>query len=456
MYRLMRIAARLAVHLFFRRIDVEAPQNVPFEGPVLLAANHSNALVDPLVILTAISRPVTMTAKQALANNILLRWLMSACGVITFQRQQDAGPRLRQRKNLKSLQQCQNILARGGAICIFPEGISHSDSKLRAFRPGVARIALEFVHNAGNPGRLKVVPTGLLYTAKDRFRSDVWLRFGDPLDVGRWLDQNPHAAAPELTRVIEDRVAALTINTPSRREQWLLAGAAEIVATRAETPLSLGSEDNSSAEWFRLVSRLQNGWEWLHRRRPHVCQQLTRRIREFRRQLRRGGILPSEVFLPLNYGRAAFFLLREFELMVIGGPLALMGAVNHAAPYFIVRTLTVKLSRDKDHWASNAIYSSLVVFPFFYMLQLGMAWIWLPKMWAIIYTIALPYTGYYAILYGDRFQRAWRRARTFVRFTLRPGEQQALVEEGRDIVQEIRELAEAMELEQRTTAGERR
>lgn len=447
MYRLMRIAVRLAVHLFFRRIDVESPQNVPADGPMLLAANHSNALVDPLVILAAIRRPVTITAKQALANNALLRWLMSACGVVTFQRQQDAGPDTRQRENLRSLQRCEEILVRGGAICIFPEGVSHSDSKLRGFRPGTARISLQFVRDAGNPGQLRIVPVGLLYTAKDQFRSDVWLRFGDPLDVGRWVGMNPGAAVSDLTREIEHRVAALTINTPSRREHWLLTWAAEIVATQADVPISLGSEDTSSAEWFRLVGQLQSGWEWLHRSRPQVCQQLARRIRHFRRRLRRAGILPSEVFLPLNYGRAAFFLLRELELMIIGGPIALFGAINHVAPYFTVKTLTTKLSHDKDHWASNAIYSSLAVFPFFYILQLGTAWLLLPKLWAAIYTIALPYSGYYAILYGDRFQRAWRRARTFVRFTLRPDEQQELAAEGRGIVQEIRTLAKVMETE---------
>lgn len=452
MYRLMRIAMRLAVHLFFRRIDVEAPQNVPSLGPVLLAANHTNALVDPLIILTAIRRPVTVTAKQALANNILLRWLMAAFGVVTFQRQQDAGREKRHRENLKSLQRCQEILAQGGAICIFPEGISHSDSKLRAFRHGVARISLQFVHESGNPGRLWIVPVGLLYTAKDRFRSDVWLRFGDPLDVERWLAERPDSKVTDLTHEVEQRVAALTINTPSRREQWLLTWAAEIVATRGVAPVSLGSENSTVAEWFRLLGRLKNGWEWLYRSRPHMCQQLARRIRDFRRRLRRAGIVPSEVFLQLNYGRAAFFLLRELELMIIGGPIALLGAINHAAPYFTVKFLTTKLSRDKDHWASNAIYTSFAMFPLFYVLQLGAAWLLLPRLWAVIYTFALPYTGYYAILYGDRFQRAWRRAHTFVRFTLRPDMQRELADEGRGIVEEIRALAHVMETEQQAVA----
>jgi hypothetical protein len=254
--------------------------------------------------------------------------------------------------------------------------------------------------------------------------------------------------------VIEQRVASLTINTPSRREQLLLSWAAEIVATRALAPQPLGADGPSSAEWFQLIGRLQAGWAWLDRNRHDVPKQLADRIRAYQRQLRRAGITPAEVFLPLNLSRAAFFLLRELELMIIGGPIALFGAINHAASYITVKQIARKLSRDKDHWASNAIYPSFVVFPFFYLVQLAAVWLVLPVLWATIYTIALPYTGYYAVLYGDRFQRAWKRARTFVRFTGKPEEQRQLAAEGRAIVEEIRALGQLVESQQPRGADE--
>jgi 1-acyl-sn-glycerol-3-phosphate acyltransferase len=454
LYRLMRALVRLAVHLYFRRIDFEAPYNVPAVGPVLFVANHTNALVDPLVIMTAVRRPITVTAKNALANNFLLRWLMAACGVVTFHREQDVGQSVSRRANVESLRRCQELLAEGAAICIFPEGVSHSDSKLRPFRNGTARIALQYARENASAGRLTIVPVGLLYTAKDKFRSDVWVRFGAPLHVEKWFAQNPDASPAALTRVIEQRVAALTINTPSRREQLLLSWAADIVATRAELPQPLSADDRSTADWFQIVSRLQAGWAWLDENRPDVPQQLANRIRAYQRQLRRTGITPTEVFLPLNLGRAAFFLVRELQLMIIGGPLALFGAVNHAAPYFTVKWIAKKLSRDKDHWASNAIYASFLVFPFFYLILLAAVWLLLPVLWASIYTVALPYTGYYAVLYGDRFQRAWQRARTFLRFTRKPEEQQLLAADGRAIVEEIRALGQLVERDQPQQACE--
>jgi glycerol-3-phosphate O-acyltransferase / dihydroxyacetone phosphate acyltransferase len=81
------------------------------------------------VVLIALRRPVTITAKNVLARNPLLGVLMKGLGVVTFHRRDDIGKGADLRQNVRSLQQCRDVLARGGALCLFPEGISHSDPK---------------------------------------------------------------------------------------------------------------------------------------------------------------------------------------------------------------------------------------------------------------------------------------------------------------------------------------
>jgi 1-acyl-sn-glycerol-3-phosphate acyltransferase len=144
--------------LFFRRIEVEAADNVPPAGPVLFVPNHTNALVDPLLLMIAMRRRLTLTAKNVLGSNPFRRGLMSALGVVTFHRSEDRNRGADLRQNVRSLQICRRLLAGGGAVCIFPEGVSHSDPKLRRFHVGPARIALDFVRKDGDPGRLRIVP----------------------------------------------------------------------------------------------------------------------------------------------------------------------------------------------------------------------------------------------------------------------------------------------------------
>lgn len=440
MYRIFRVLARLTLRIFFRQIEVEGLANLPAEGPALLVPNHSNALVDPLLILTSLRRPVTVTAKNTLLRNPLLRPLMTALGVVTFHRREDRGQGADVRQNVQSLQRCGDILAQGGALCIFPEGVSHSDPKLKPFHLGPARIALDFVRKNGNPGKLLIVPVGLLYTEKDQFRSGVWIRFGPPVDAGAWAAAHPNGNPHDLTQEILGRVEDLTLSYESRREFALLTWAAEIVSTRGNEPAPLGREQVQVANWFALLERLQAGYRPLRERHREEIEELAARIRRYRSELKRAGIDPAEVYLPLHLGKAFLFMVRELELTIVGAPLALFGAMNHVIPYLIVKKIAKALSKDKDHWASNVVYPSFVVFPLCYILQLASVWLLFPKIWAFLYTLMLPYSGYYCLLYGERAARALRRTRTFFSFLAAPARQRRLADEGRAIIAHVQEL----------------
>jgi 1-acyl-sn-glycerol-3-phosphate acyltransferase len=444
LYPLFRLLAGLMLKLFFRRLEVEGRSLVPAVGPVLFVANHTNALVDPLVLMISLRRRLTLTAKNVLGQNRVIGALMAALGVVTFHRREDVGKGADRKKNLHSLERCRQILRQGGAVCIFPEGISHSDPQLRPFRTGAARLALDYVGQDNNPGNLLLVPVGLLYTDKDKFRSGVWLGYGQPVDVGQWLQENPEADAGKLTEEIRRRVEELTLNFQTRRESLILTWGAEILASGGTAPPPLGWASRPLANDFQLLMRLQAGYRLLVETRPAEVDALSKRVRRYRSELKRLGIDPHEVYLPMHYVKALFFLIRELELLTIGAPLALFGALNHLAPYWIVRTIARALSRDKDHWATNVVYPSFVVFPLCYAVQIAVAWWLLPAAWAALYTVALPYTGAVALLYGDRAGSTWRRLRTFLYFFHNRSRQEELAREGRDIIAAIRGLGEQL------------
>src|SRR5207237_173489 len=79
--------------------------------------------------------------------------------------------------NRETFARAREVLQRGGAIAIFPEGTTHSDPRLRELKTGAARIAL------GASIRVSIVPTGLYYTAKQTFRSSALAYFGSPILV---------------------------------------------------------------------------------------------------------------------------------------------------------------------------------------------------------------------------------------------------------------------------------
>ena len=173
---LIRRAADAAVWAYFRRIDSDGLEHLPKKGALILASNHINALVDPLVIQFVAPRRLTMTAKASLAKNPYGGFLLWAFGAIRFQRPAESGVRAAAAANRAAIEACRARLARGEALCVFPEGKSHSEPAMLPFKQGAARIAL------GHDGPVAIVPVGLYYERKERLRSAVGDRFGPPLD----------------------------------------------------------------------------------------------------------------------------------------------------------------------------------------------------------------------------------------------------------------------------------
>ena len=74
------VAGLLAV--FYRRIEVVGVERVPRHGPLIVAANHHNALVDPLVVIAALPRALRPVAKAPLFRHPLIAPFLALVGAI--------------------------------------------------------------------------------------------------------------------------------------------------------------------------------------------------------------------------------------------------------------------------------------------------------------------------------------------------------------------------------------
>jgi len=181
MRRAIRSILRIILRVFFPRIEIAGLERVPAHGPVMLAVNHPNGLIDPLFLLCLSPRPVSFLAKAPLFHMPVIGWFVKAMGSIPVYRRQDGG--FDPAKNRTTFERARAILSSGGAIAIFPEGASHGDPKLRPLKTGAARIALGAGSMKGNDHPLQIVPLGIYYTAKGIFRSSALLYFGQPIPV---------------------------------------------------------------------------------------------------------------------------------------------------------------------------------------------------------------------------------------------------------------------------------
>ena len=189
--------AILAPFLALFRPWAEGTENVPREGPAILASNHLS-FADHFFGPLPLPRKVTFLAKAEYFTGRGLKGLVSKAffrgvGQIPVDR---AGGKASDRALTTGLR----VLAEGRLLGIYPEGTRSPDGRLYRGKTGVARLALE----SGAPvipmamvGTFELMPPGRLWP---RLRIRPGVRFGKPLDFSRYAGlESDHLALRAIT-----------------------------------------------------------------------------------------------------------------------------------------------------------------------------------------------------------------------------------------------------------------
>jgi glycerol-3-phosphate O-acyltransferase/dihydroxyacetone phosphate acyltransferase len=318
---------RLVTRIFFRTVEVVGRDHVPARGPTIFVGNHPNSLVDPVVISTTCGRRVSFAARDGLFSTPV-RPILWALGSVPIKRRQDHGhakdgaapgavPAV---DNDDAFRALHDVLRRGGAFGIFPEGVSYTEPELQPLKTGAARIALSALAE-GIP--VVIVPAGLSYRRKQRFRGRVLVQYGRPITLddewrARWA-ADPRAAARALTADIDLALRALTLNAPDFDTLRVLDGARRLYVPESRA-LSLGEE-------AEVTRRLVRHWE-TKREVPEVAA-LYADVSSYLALLEALGLSDWDLRRPVSRIGWSLRVLRHVVLMLIQVPLALPGLVIH-------------------------------------------------------------------------------------------------------------------------------
>ena len=196
------------------RVDI-----VPASGPVLLCINHPNNLIDSLLVSGVLPRKVHYLATAALFRNPLVARFLAACGAIPVYRRQDDPDKMD--RNADAFAACFRALERGQLVGIYPEGTTHSESRVQRIKTGAARIALDY-QAAGRGAPLTLIPVGITFEARKAFRGQVRVSFGEPIPLAPYAPvyrDEPAKAVEALTTTIQWGMEAeiLNVGRPERQ-----------------------------------------------------------------------------------------------------------------------------------------------------------------------------------------------------------------------------------------------
>ena len=419
MRALFRALFGLMLRIFFRRIEVSGLEQVPPRGPVIFVLNHPSGLIDPAFMLCLAPRRVSFLAKAPLFRMPVIGFFCRAFEAIPVHRRQDAGSDPSQ--NRETFDATRAVLARGGAIAIFPEGTSHSDPKLRPLKTGAARIALGAA--AALPGAvpIQIVPAGLYYRAKRVFRSAALLHFGDPFAVDTVRlepgEEPPLGPVRELTTRIERALAAVTLQAEEGEAHALVDRAQRIVSAADDVPTS----PPSLTEELMLRRRLLAGYEVARMQWPERFAALASRIDRYQAVLAAAGLDPRQL-TPRRFAldRVLQYVAKAVLVLLILLPAALVGVITHYPAYRAAGFVATGMAKGaEESLASIKVLAAMLLFPLTWAAVAAAVWLSRGVEPALLALAIEPLTGYAALIFFERLDRIVGGARALALFAFR-------------------------------------
>lgn len=373
--RLIHAIVSISLRLFFRRIETLNASVVPYRDPLIFVMNHPNGLIDPALVFVALPRKVSFLAKSTLFRIPLLARILKIVEALPVYRRIDEAD---VEQNVRTFEASHDLLKRGGAIAIFPEGISHNSPKLLPIKTGAARIALGAISGFEEKEKidLKIIPVGLYYTSKTRFRSEALLYFGEPINVTPVEPDEdgepPKSEVRRLTSRIEEALREVTVNSESAADIESANEAANLFLSVTET---LDLEEPLAAR-FEFVRRFLESPEEA-RTGSLKTEEITGLVSGYKKKLRELGLEPENLSLskhPFWYAFQHFFVRVGILLAVF--PFSAAGFLLHLPAYQIGKFLGNRYSQHgaDDIVSTVKIIAGIVLMPLTWVLTGAIVW----------------------------------------------------------------------------------
>ena len=339
-------AFRRVMRLYFREIErVGVPPGRDTRGRVIVS-NHTNALIDPVLVLTDAKCEISPIAKSTLWNVPGLRWLLDRAGAVPIVRRKDT-PDKDASQNASMFDRIASHLAGGGNILIFPEGTSHSEPHLAPLRSGAARMMLAAEQRGGVPPTFQAA--ALEFDAATEFRSRCLVLWGP---VRRFADVpgDGEDRIRAATALMEADLGELLVEGETHEERLRVARVAELIANE--------DGDRSLGTWNGIGRQVELANRTLRTVDPQVITKVAARVDAYYAELDRLGLTDEQIT-----GREAppeRHPLSRWQRVALA-PLAASGVALYALPYFIPRLLARRW--DPDAKSTIKLGSSLIVYP---------------------------------------------------------------------------------------------
>ncbi len=424
-YRLIRSIVAFALGLFYRIEVRRKVQDV--SGPVMFVCNHPNSLIDPALVFVLTSRQVTFLAREPLFRAPVLGLVLKGLGALPVFRKQDHPGKME--KNEGTLEAAAGALIEERAITIFPEGKSHSMPQLSDVKTGCARIALR-VARAGKA--LRIIPIGLTYEQKQRFRSRVHIEVGDEILVS--AAQVSDEAEGDWVRGLTDQVNASIREVTLNLDQW---DDLEMIETADQLYALRNGFKPEDPDRLRLLAK---GANILRNEQPERFDDIKDEIVSFRTRLQMLNAEAKDLSVNYRKRELSWFVVRNLASIFFGLPLFALGLALFFIPFMILRVLSMVVPLEHDRVATLKLVSALVMVPLWWTALCITGWYFGGTVGLMVALLGAMPLALFTRYFMENRRRTFEDVLTFFKLSNRTRLKQHLLYEGERLQEDIQKI----------------
>lgn len=360
-YRFTKFFLEFSFHVYVKHYEVIESYKEKKRDSIIYAANHGNAFFDAFSLIYTTRKIIVFLTRAGVFGSRLANFWLGVFYMMPIYRQRDGIKAVA--KNQEIIATCINLLKEGRhPVAMFPEGNHNLKLGLRPLQKGIARMSFEALEKYPDMD-LKIIPVGLNYNNPMKFRANVLVYKGDPIEIKPFFEiykENKAQGVKKLLDHLSVEMQKLTLKIPV--EGYDAIYSKYLKYRRHGNDLKANFENDQ-----KLIQDLIEGKE------PEL--------------------------VPARGSRRAYLL---FFRRVITLPIALLALLSNIIPIFLIRLVVKKVVSDPHFIDSIKYAGASFLFPIIYFIQALALYAIFQNGWiSVIYFLLIPFISkfYFEYLY---------------------------------------------------------
>lgn len=388
----------------FRRYEVVGLENIPQNAACIFAANHTNTLMDALVLLSMSREKKVFIARGDIFKRPFVAKLMHFVRILPIYRIRDGYKSVKD-NNAEIIEKAADVVRDEVKLFLYPEAAHRTKHSLRQLSKGIFHIAFKANEEFGHEKPVYIIPVGIEYGDYFRYRSTALINIGEPINVTEFVNQNKD----ENEAVVMNKLRDLLTEKLSKQISFIPDNEENYEAIWEMTKMK-SKFDCASFTDFRLyeplTERLERNQktikeilEWKERE-PEKAKETFERVDKFTKKRKKKGISIFSVTKENIVGTVFWKTL----VVLLGLPFYVVSAVANL-PIWLVTMILKNNFKDKA-WGNTISFAvEAILHPLLMILCIVLSFCKLP--WEIASGVYIFY--YFSYMYFVDFNEFLRR-----------------------------------------------